>query len=214
MRLNHLQDKTMLKARKMNKSILDLRLQLKIVWVLLSAFTLSGCAAVIIGGAAMVATDRRSAGTVLDDQTTEVAVSDHIYGAPGFEGGDHVKVEVYQGVVLLVGEVTTADKRKLAGQRAAEVENVSRVVNELQIDESASVGERLDNTWLTTKVNTALIKENPVHGFDATRIKVVSSLDNIYLMGLVSREEGEAVAEVARNVGGVAKVVKVFSYMD
>ncbi len=202
------------KTRKMNNSIQPPHLLIVIVCVFLSTMIISGCAALVIGGAAVVATDRRSTGTVLDDQTTEVMVIDHIYAAPEFEGGDHVKVEVYQGVVLLVGEVTTADKLALAGQRAAEVDNVSRVVNELQVDESASVGERLDNTWLTTKVNTALIKENPVPGFDATRIKVISSQSNIYLMGLVSREEGDAVAEVARNVGGVEKVVKVFSYRD
>jgi len=92
--------------------------------------------------------------------------------------------------------------------------HVQRVVNELAVDTSATIGERIDNTWLTTKVNAVLVKENPVPGFDATRIKVVSSKNNIYLMGLVTREEGEAVAEVTRNVGGVEKVVKVFSYMD
>ncbi|MDX1461095.1 MAG: BON domain-containing protein, partial [Xanthomonadales bacterium] len=69
-------------------------------------------------------------------------------------------------------------------------------------------------TWLTTKVNTALLRENPVPGFDATRIKVVTSQNNVYLMGLVTREEGDAVAEVARHVGGVEKVIKVFSYRD
>ena len=198
----------------MNNTNPKLHLLPVMVCVLLSALILSGCAAVVVGGVAVVASDRRSAGTVLDDQTTEVLVNDHIYDTPEFAGGDHVKVEVYQGVVLLVGEVTTAEKKVLAGQRAAEVDNVSRVVNELAIDESASIGERLDNTWLTTKVNTILLKENPVPGFDATRIKVVSSQDTVYLMGLVSREEGDAVAEVARNVGGVAKVVKVFSYRD
>ena len=187
---------------------------LKLACVLLGALQLSGCIAVVAGGAAIVGTDRRTTGTVLDDQTTEVRVVDHIYSAQGFQGGEHIKVEVYQGVVLLVGEVTTQAKRQLAGNLAAEVANVARVVNELEIGESASVGERLDNTWLTTKVNTVLIKENPVPGFDATRIKVISSLNKIYLMGLVSREEGEAVAEVVRNVGGVEKVVKVFSYMD
>lgn len=187
---------------------------LKLVCVLLGVVQLSACIAVVAGGAAIVATDRRTVGTVLDDQTTEVRVADHIYAAQDFKGGDHVKVEVYQGVVLLVGEVATQAKRQLAGDRAAEVDNVSRVVNELDIGESASVGERLDNTWLTTKVNTILIKENPVPGFDATRIKVISSLNKIYLMGLVTREEGEAVAEVVRNIGGVEKVVKVFSYMD
>ena len=186
----------------------------KVSCIILSAMILSSCAAVVVGGAAIVASDRRTTGTVLDDQTIEVRVSDHIYAAEGFEGGDHVKVEVYQGVVLLVGEVTSEEKRTLAASRAGEIESVSRVVNELVVDQSASVGERLDNTWLTTKVNTVLLKENPVPGFDATRIKVITSRDNVYLMGLVSREEGEAVTEVVRNVGGVAKVIKVFSYSD
>ena len=204
------QDKPMKKPNTLNINTSFTRL----VCLLLCMAILSGCAAVVVGGAAMVASDRRTTGTVLDDQTIEVQVSDNIYAAEGFEGGDHVKVEVYQGVVLLVGEVTTADKKELAGTRAAEIENVERVVNELAVGDSATVGERLDNTWLTTKVNTVLLKENPVPGFDATRIKVVSSQNSIYLMGLVTREEGEAVAEVARNVGGVEKVVKVFSYMD
>jgi osmotically-inducible protein OsmY len=91
---------------------------------------------------------------------------------------------------------------------------VERVVNELAVGPSASLGKRLDNSWLTTKVNAALVRDNPVPGFDATRIKVISSLNTVYLMGLVRRAEGDAVAEVARNVGGVEKVVKVFSYMD
>ncbi len=202
------------KPQSMNAPIRTAQPLLKLVCVLLGVVQLSACIAVVAGGAAIVATDRRTTGTVLDDQTTEVRVADHIYAAQDFKGGDHVKVEVYQGVVLLVGEVTTEAKRQLAGDRAAEVDNVARVVNELDIGESASVVERLDNTWLTTKVNTVLIKENPVPGFDATRIKVISSQNKIYLMGLVSREEGEAVAEVVRNIGGVEKVVKVFSYVD
>ncbi len=185
-----------------------------LICILLSTAILSGCAVFAIGAAAMVASDRRTTGTVLDDQTIELTVVDHIYATEGFEGGDHVKVEVYQSVVLLVGEVSSEKKKGLAASRAAEVDNVLRVVNELEVGSGASIGQRLDNTWLTTKVNTILLKENPVAGFDATRIKVVSSKNKIYLMGLVTREEGEAVAEVARNVGGVEKVVKVFSYSN
>ena len=153
-------------------------------------------------------------GQVLDDQTMEIQVVDHVYSAVEIDESDHVKVEVYQGIVLLVGEVRSEANLEIAGTRAAEVENVSRVVNELEVADSASVGKRLDNTWLTTKVNSALVKNNPVHGFDATRVKVVSSQKNVYLMGLVSRAEGDAAAEVARNVSGVEKVVKVFSYTD
>lgn len=197
-----------------NKTISSNPFSVKLTCLLLSSVLLSSCIAIAVGGAVMVASDRRTAGTVLDDQTIEIAVSDHIYSAPDFAGGDHVKVEVYQGVVLLVGEVVTEAKKSIAGSRAAEVDNVLRVVNELAVDRSASFGERLDNTWLTTKINTILIKENPVAGFDATRIKVVTSQNSIYLMGLVTRKEGDAVAEIVRNIGGVEKVVKVFSYMD
>ena len=178
---------------------------------------LSGCAAVIIGGAAVatvVATDRRSAGTVLDDQTIEIKVGDHIYAAEQIGNQDHIKVEVYQGVVLLVGEVSDETNRQLASQRAAEVEDVERVVNELYLATRANAGEMLDNTWLTTTINTVLVKENPVEGFDATRIKVVSSRNNVYLMGLVTRDEGDKVTEIVRNISGVEKVVKVFSYVE
>jgi len=182
---------------------------------LLCALLLSGCAAVVVGGAAaVIATDRRTAGTVVDDQTLEIKVSDRIYAGDEFDTADHVKVEVYQGTVLLVGEVKSEANRQLASRRAAEAGGVERVVNELVVAEGAKSLGRLDNAWLTTKVNTALLMENPVPGFDPTRIKVVSARNNVYLMGLVSREEGEAVAEVARNIGGVEKVVKVFSYMD
>jgi osmotically-inducible protein OsmY len=208
------QEITMKQGRYSLVSKFSNKLPLTLFSGLLLAIFLNGCAAVVVGGAAMVASDRRTTGTVIDDQAVEVAVADHIYSAEGFEGGDHVKVEVYESVVLLVGEVTTEAKKAVAGTRAAEVENVQRVVNELSVADSASIGERLDNTWLTTKVNAILIKENPVPGFDATRIKVVSSQNSIFLMGKVTREEGEAVAEIVRNVGGVEKVVKVFSYMD
>jgi osmotically-inducible protein OsmY len=189
----------------------------RILLILLSASLLSGCAAAVVGGiavATVVATDKRSTGTVIDDQTIEFTVVDRLYENESIDQNDHIKVEVYESVVLLVGEVTSEANRQLAGQIATDVKNVERVVNELQVASAANTADRLDNTWLTTKVNSALVKENPVSGFDATRIKVVSSGNNVYLMGLVSREEGNAVAEVARNVSGVEKVVKVFSYTD
>jgi len=205
------------KARTPSIRALTLRLAAALLAAMVGAVHLGGCAAVVVGGVAaatVVATDRRSAGTVIDDQTIEMAVVDHVYDAPEIDVNDHIKVEVYEGVVLLVGEARSESNREVAGRRAAEVENVERVVNELQVSTGASTGERLDNTWLTTKVNSMLVKKNPVPGFDATRIKVVSSRNTVYLMGLVTRKEGDAVAEVARNVSGVEKVVKVFSYMD
>jgi osmotically-inducible protein OsmY len=59
-----------------------------------------------------------------------------------------------------------------------------------------------------------LITENPLPGNDASRVKVVSSQNTVYLMGIVTRAEGDKVAEIVRNIGGVEKVVKIFDYSD
>jgi len=192
------------------------RLSPKVIILLALPLLLSACAAAVVGGgaAAVAAHDRRSVGTVFDDQALEFQVVDRIYSSPEIGEESHIKVEVYEGVALLMGETDSEAKRELAGRLAGEVGDVKRVVNEVKVVPIASMGTRLNNTWLTAKVNAALVRENPVEGFDATRIKVITSEGTVYLMGLVTREEGEAVAEVARNVSGVQRVVKVFNYMD
>ena len=46
------------------------------------------------------------------------------------------------------------------------------------------------------------------------RIKTTVELGVVYLMGLVTREEGETAGQIAASVGGVEKVVKIFEYVD
>ena len=172
--------------------------------LLVSIFALSAC-----GNYA-----RRSTGTVLNDQALEYDVISNIRNDPDFGENDHIKVEVHRGVVLLAGE-TVSEENKILATRLAEAPRLTeRVVNDLKVGEREGFGGKLDNTWLTTKVNSLLITENPLPGNDASRIKVVSSHNTVYLMGLVSHKEGDAVAEVVRNIRGVEKVVKIFDYTD
>ena len=158
--------------------------------------------------------ERRSTGTVLNDQSLEYDVISNIRNDPSFDENDHIKVEVHEGVVLLAGETASEANKTLATKLAEEPRLTQRVVNDLKVGEREGFGGKLDNSWLTTKVNSILITENPLPGNDASRIKVVSSHNTVYLMGLVTREEGDAVAEIVRNIGGVDKVVKVFDYTD
>jgi len=158
--------------------------------------------------------ERRSLGTIIDDQIIETKAMDRVYSLPGFDNMDHVKVEVHNGVLLLAGETKSESNKLLATEETAKIKGVDRVVNELAVMPPADTGDRLDNSYMTSKVNTLLLKENPVEGFDATRIKVLTARRIVYLMGTVSRADGEAVAEVVRRVGGVEKVVKVFDYTD
>ncbi len=157
---------------------------------------------------------KRSKGTVLDDQTLEYSVVNTIYSHPNFSTDDHIKVEVYQGVVLLVGETASAENKALATSLAKGLKLTHRVVNDLKIGERTSFGGQTNNAWMTAKVNIILVKKNTLPGFDATRIKVVSSEHQVYLMGLVTHKEGDAIAEIVRNIGGVNKVIKIFDYTD
>lgn len=158
--------------------------------------------------------ERRTTGTVLNDQALEREVISSIRSNPAFGEKDHIKVEVHEGVVLLAGETISEENKLLATSLAEKPRLTQRVVNDLKIGRRAGFGGKLDNSWLSTKVNAVLVKENPLKGNDASRIKVISSQNTVYLMGIVTRAEGEKVAEVVRNIGGVEKVVKIFDYTD
>ena len=168
----------------------------------------------VLALAACTGSPRRTTGTVLNDQSLQRTVSKSIETHPNFSDADHIKVEVHQGVVLLAGETVSEENKALATELAEKPRLTERVVNDLQVGEEADFGDKLDNSWLTGKVTSVLVTKNPIPGFDASRIKVTSSQNTVYLMGMVSREEGEAVAEVVRNIGGVGKVVKIFDYTD
>jgi len=175
-----------------------------ILVMLISILTLAACSG----------HERRSTGTVLNDQSLEYEVIGNIRSDPSFGEDDHIKVEVHQGVVLLAGETVSEENRILATRLAEKPRLTERVVNDLKVGKRSGFGGKLDNSWLTTKVNSVLVTENPVSGNEASRVKVVSSQNTVYLMGLVTREEGKAIAEVVRNIGGVEKVVKIFDYTD
>ena len=111
-------------------------------------------------------------------------------------------------------EYADIDDVTLATKLAEKPRLTKRVVNDLKVGDKTGFGGMLDNTWLTTKVETILFAQNPMPGNDAARIKVVSSQNTVYLMGLVSHEEGDAIAEIVRNINRVEKVVKIFNYTD
>ena len=67
---------------------------------------------------------------------------------------------------------------------------------------------------MTARVKTALLDITSLKDFDPSRVNVTTVDSVVYLMGMVSRDEADAVVEITRNVAGVAKVVKVFEYSD
>jgi osmotically-inducible protein OsmY len=157
---------------------------------------------------------RRTTGTVIDDQTIEVKAINEIYASAEFDNDDHVKIEVHNGTVLLAGETKSESNKELATKIVSNIRGVDHVVNDLEVGKAATLGNRLDNSYITGKANSILTAKNPITGVDMTRIKVLTARRTVYLMGTVTHQEAAEVAEVVRNIGGVQKVVKVFDYID
>jgi osmotically-inducible protein OsmY len=175
---------------------------------LLVAATLGGCAAVVVGGAvgtALVVTDRRTAGTQLEDQNIELKALTRVRESVGDRG--HVNTTSYNRLVLLTGEVQTDADRSALEQSIGRIENVRSIVNELGVMGASSLTSRSNDTILTSKVKASLIDAKDLQ---AGAIKVVTERAVVYLMGRVTEREANRATDLARGVPGVQKVVKVF----
>ena len=185
--------------------------------VILTANLLGGCAAVVVGGAAVGVSavhERRSVGTMIDDEGIEWKVRSALNGDKTLSSQSHLSVISVNGVVLLVGQTPTEALRQQATNLAKDVDNVRLVHNELAIAAPNSYMTRTSDSYITSKVKTSLFKVKGHDDFDPTRVKVVTENGTVYLMGILYRSEAEDAARQASRVGGVQKVVKLFEYMD
>jgi osmotically-inducible protein OsmY len=182
--------------------------------VLFSALSLTtvlpACAPLLVGGAAagtaLVATDRRTSGAIVQDQTNEARITYEFLQRIKV-AGTHFTVTSYDGKVLLTGEVPAEVVKEDAGRIAAGVLGVRTVVNELAVMPASSLIERSNDLLLAAKVNAELINKQNV---PYSAVKVVVERGIVYLMGIVTETEANATAAVASRVSGVKSVVKVF----
>ena len=178
---------------------------------------LGGCAAAVVGGVALgagAAHDRRGASSYIDDKRIYLAAYDNINKDKELALKNSVIIVVYDGVILLVGEVRTQELKMRAEQRVSGFEGTVRIINELEIREPEGWWSRRADNSLTARVKTGLLDITSLPGFDPTRVNVTTAHRVVYLLGYVSHEEGEAVTEVARNTPDVEKVVTFFDYEE
>ncbi len=189
--------------------------QLRLAGAALSTLLLSGCAGLLIGGTAVgvgVAHDRRTTGTVVDDQTIELKIYDALNAQ--LPPGNQISTTSYNGIVLLTGSVVSEAARQQAETIARGVTPpVREVYNELVVGRPSPLSSRSNDALLTTQVKTALLQVK-IADFDPTRVKVVTERGVVYLLGLVRPAEADASANVASQVGGVRQVVTLFEYID
>lgn len=179
------------------------------------AVALQGCApAIVAGGAAtgaMIAHDRRTTGTVVEDRAIILKVAGRISDDEELDNQSHINVNSYNGVVVLTGETPSAALRARAEKHARQVEKVRKVYNELVVAAPSSLLTRTSDTLLLGKIKGTMLA---TEGVDPTRTKVIVEQGRVYLMGLVTDAEAHAATEVVRRVDGVQKVIRLFEYID
>jgi osmotically-inducible protein OsmY len=188
-------------------------------WTLLvllgSVLSLTGCAAVLVGGAAVgtaaVIHDRRDYTDILKDQELEMSAARALGRDPLVSANSRISVTSYNRKVLLTGQARDPEVVARATELVSGIPKVELVIDEVAIGPNISVTQESQDVWLTSQAKLALAKVK-LPDFDPTRVKVVTEDAVVFLMGLVSPEEGDAAAEQVRYVPGVKRVVKLFEY--
>lgn len=175
--------------------------------------SLSGCLALVAGaatGSALVAHDRRTTGTIVDDRGIELKAYRALATVPQVREKGHVAAVSYNNNLLLVGQVPNAATRDAIERAVRNETKIDRIFNELEIAPVTALGARSNDTWITTRVKSEMM----VSSLDPTRIKVLTENGVVYLMGIVHAQEADDAVSLARRIRGVQKVVKMFEYLD
>ena len=169
--------------------------------------TLTACFPLAVGGAVvggMVATDRRTTGTVVEDEGIELRSASRIRAAMGDRG--HINVTSYNRQVLLTGEVPSVQDKQQVEQIVASVDNVRHIVNELAILGNSTLTQRSSDSLVTGRVRAGLIDASDL---SANAFKITTERGTTYVMGRVTAREAKRATEVISGTTGVQRVVRI-----
>ena len=182
--------------------------------LLLPLILLQGCATAVITGAATgvsIAHDRRTTGSVIDDEGIEFKAASAIYRNKAIYDQSHVNVTSYNGTVLITGEALTEQLKQQIYELVRIIPKVRTIHNELIIAAPSALPSRSSDAWITSKVKAKITADE---NLDPFFVKVVTEHGIVYLMGIVTRSEAQRAVHIASTSAGVQRVVKIFEYAD
>ena len=174
--------------------------------------TLTACAPVVVaagvGAGVMVATDRRTTAAQGYDEAIELRIASE---AGRRWSGAHLNATSFNGIVLLTGEAPSTSVQDEIATSVRGIEHVRMVQNEMTVGAATDMKSRTNDTYLTGAVKSRLAESSPAL---AKHVKVVTERSVVYLMGLVTKDEGSTAGRIAASTSGGARVVKVFEYTN
>ena len=186
------------------------------VFAFLILVTLASCSTILVNttnrdGMQEDPTERTT-GAIIEDRSIETKIAVNMQAIePAFRKSSFDVIS-HNGVVLLIGQVESSELKSKATEIASKASTkIKRIHNEIEVSGRTGILSRGNDTWIATKVRTLMLANAEV---PSGQVKVVVEHGAVYLMGIISQSEGDNAANIARNVAGVTKVVKVFEYLS
>ena len=176
-------------------------------------YLLNGCTAAVVGGAVAgtsIALDNRTTGDYVEDQNIKTKFAHLYYQDDELSEQTHINVTSYNRQLLITGEAPTEQQRNKLSDIASQIKNVRKYFNEVTIGKPSSMGTRTNDTYLTSKIKTSVFSN--MSELDGAQVKVVTENGSVFLMGLVTRKQGDQITEITRKTNGVKRVIKLFEY--
>jgi len=152
---------------------------------------------------ALPAHAKQTPGEELDDSAITAEVKAALFDHKDTHASK-INVETFKGIVQLSGFVSTEAEKDTAGRIAQDIKGVKEVRNSIALHPSTSVGTKLDDTVLTSKVKAALIDAANVK---SGQINVETEGGIVQLSGFVTSEGmKERALKIAADVPGVQRV--------
>ena len=186
---------------------------LKVAGILMLVTVIQGCAVatiVAITTGASMATDRRSIGNQIDDQTIELNAYNSLAEQKPISDNTNLNIFSVNSSLLIVGQAPNTYLKDLAVKTVSEIKGVTDIHNQIRIGSITSIATQTHDIWVTSKVKAALFTSDKVNGKD---IKVVTENGEVFLLGIVSKKEADIAVEITRNISGVNLVFKAFEYL-
>ena len=185
-----------------------------LITIILACFSLSGCATLIVAGAAtgaVASQDRRTVATQLEDGNIEVKAMSAFFKNDEIWKDTNIDVVSYNLNVLLIGQAPTASLKSKAAKEIKTIERVNKINNQIRIAAPISFFAKRNDEYLTSKIKSKMIFTD---NLKSNAIKVVTENNEVFLLGKVTQEEADKAVNIARNVDGVSRVIKVFEIID
>ena len=165
------------------------------------------------------ASGSRTPGTYIDDFVLDIAVVERtIRKSDARFKGSHIVVEVFDGNILLVGQVPSENLKEKATRETQKLKKAKngKVYNYLQVAPPTTLLARTNDTYITTKIKAKLIASGlfPKTGTFNRKLKVLTEDGTVYLMGVINGSDTDSTTSLVKSVYGVRQIVNLYKELN